>query len=65
MVTEQRFSDADTARIAEANGLKDVIWMFATVHGTLAGFQNGTSRLLGTPHPACRRWPLKRKYRQR
>jgi hypothetical protein len=48
---------------AEANGLQGVRWVAITVHGTVVGFDNGTSRTVGTPVVECRRWPLKRKYR--
>lgn len=48
---------------AEANGLKDVVWVALTVHGTIVGYTNGRSELVGTPVVQCRRWPLKRKYR--
>lgn len=58
-----RFTDTETVRFADANNLKDVAWVDTTVHGTIVGFTNGTSRTVGTPTATCRTWPLKKKYR--
>ena len=48
---------------AQANNLTGVRWVAMTVHGTIVGFENGTSRTVGMPVVECRRWPLKRKFR--
>jgi hypothetical protein len=61
--TTERLDDDFVARFAEANRLGDVRWAYVTPHGTLVGFPNGTSRIVGDPSPRCRPTILKKKYR--
>lgn len=48
---------------AARHQLKDVKWVVTTTHGVLAGFANGTSRIVEPASPAARSMPLKGKYR--
>lgn len=65
MPTDPTYWPAETIEPwAQQHQLKDVAWVTTTVHGTVAGFANGTSRLIEPASPAAQPFPLKRKYRQ-